>query len=49
MTQTKRKYLVRRIVASAIVAALLGVGLARAFTGGSPPPPPDTESSRSAT
>ncbi len=42
MTQTKRKYLVRRIVASAIVAALLGVGLARAFTGGSPPPPPDT-------
>ena len=45
MTQTKRKYLVRRIVASTIVAALLGVGLARAFTGGSPPPPPDTAAS----
>jgi hypothetical protein len=41
MTQTKRKYLVRRLVASVVVAALLGVGLARAFTGGSPPPPPD--------
>ncbi|HEX6458000.1 MAG TPA: DUF3352 domain-containing protein [Thermoleophilaceae bacterium] len=41
MTETKRKYLVRRIVASAIVAVLLGVGLARAFIGGSPPPPPD--------
>jgi hypothetical protein len=42
MTATKRKFLVRRIVASAIVAALLGVGLARAFSGGSPPPPPDS-------
>jgi hypothetical protein len=42
MTATKRKFLVRRIVASAIVAALLGVGLARAFAGGSPPPPPDS-------
>jgi hypothetical protein len=41
MTQTKRKFLVRRLVASAIVAAVLAVGLARAFTGGSPQPPPD--------
>jgi hypothetical protein len=45
MTQTKRKYLVRRLVASALVAVLLGVGLARAFTGGSPPPPPDKAAS----
>src|SRR5438094_4677894 len=42
MTATKRKYLVRRLVASAAVAVVLGVGLARAFSGGSPPPPPDT-------
>lgn len=42
MTQAKRKYVVRRIAASVVVAALLGVGLARAFSGGSPPPPPDT-------
>jgi hypothetical protein len=41
MTATKRKYLVRRIVASGIVAVLLAAGLARAFSGGSPPPPPD--------
>jgi hypothetical protein len=42
MTQAKRKYLVRRLVASAVVALLLAVGLARAFSGGSSPPPPDT-------
>jgi hypothetical protein len=41
MTRAKRKYLLRRLVASAVVAAVLGVGLARAFSGGSPPPPPD--------
>jgi hypothetical protein len=41
MTGTKRKYLVRRLVACTVVAALLGVGLARAFSGGSTPPPPD--------
>jgi hypothetical protein len=41
MTATKRKYLVRRLVASTIVAVLLAVGLARAFAGGSSPPPPD--------
>lgn len=41
MTATKRKYLVRRLVACGIVAVLLGAGLARAFMGGSPPPPPD--------
>jgi len=41
VTQTKRKYLVRRLVASLIVAAALGVGLARAFAGGSAPAPPD--------
>jgi hypothetical protein len=35
MTTTKRKYLVRRLVACAVVMALLGVGLARAFGGGS--------------
>jgi hypothetical protein len=37
----KRKYLVRRLVASAVVAALLGFGLTRAFAGGSDPAPPD--------
>lgn len=41
MTATKRKYLVRRIVACAVIAAVLGVGLARAFGGGSTPAPPD--------
>ena len=41
MTGTKRKYLVRRLVACTVVAALLGVGLARAFSGGSTPAPPD--------
>jgi hypothetical protein len=38
---TKRKLLVRRLAASLAVSALIAVGLARAFTGGSPPPPPD--------
>ena len=32
MSATKRKYLVRRLAASAVVAAVLGVGLARAFS-----------------
>jgi hypothetical protein len=41
MTATKRKYLIRRIVASTAVAILLGVGLARAFSSGSPSPAPD--------
>jgi len=41
MTATKRKYLVRRLVASVVVALVLAVGLARAFTGGSPAPAPD--------
>jgi hypothetical protein len=41
MTATKRKYLVRRLVACTLVAALLGVGLARAFGGGSATAPPD--------
>ena len=41
MTSTKRRYLVGRIVASAVVAALIGFALARAFAGGSPTPPPD--------
>jgi hypothetical protein len=41
MTATKRKYLVRRLVASTVVAVLLAVGLARAFSGGSSTPAPD--------
>jgi hypothetical protein len=41
MTAAKRKYLVRRLVASVILATLLAVGLARAFSGGSAPAPPD--------
>jgi hypothetical protein len=45
MTQTKRKYLVRRIVASAILAVLLAVGLARAFAGGSSSAVPDKAAS----
>jgi hypothetical protein len=41
MTATRRKYLVRRLVASTVVAVLIGVGLARAFAGGSSSAPAD--------
>jgi len=41
VTKAKRRYLIRRIVASAVVAAAIGVGLARAFAGGTAPPAPD--------
>jgi Protein of unknown function (DUF3352) len=41
MTATKRKYLVRRLAASTLVAVLLAVGLARAFSGGSSSAAPD--------
>jgi len=41
VTKAKRKYLIRRIVASVVVAAAIGVGLARAFAGGAAPPAPD--------
>jgi len=42
VTKAKRRYLIRRIVASVVVAAAIGVGLARAFAGGTPPPAPDS-------
>jgi len=42
MTATRRKYLIRRIAASAIVAALIGLGLARAFTAGGSSAAPDS-------
>src|SRR5262249_39778412 len=45
MTATKRKYLVRRLVASTVVAILLGFGLARAFAGGASSAPPDKAAS----
>jgi Protein of unknown function (DUF3352) len=41
VTATKRKFLIRRLAGSAVVAVLLGIGLARAFGGSSPPPAPD--------
>jgi hypothetical protein len=41
VTKAKRRYLIRRIVASVVVAAAIGVGLARAFAGGTAPPAPD--------
>jgi uncharacterized protein DUF3352 len=41
VTKARRRYLIRRIVASVVVAAAIGVGLARAFAGGTAPPAPD--------
>jgi Protein of unknown function (DUF3352) len=41
MTATRRRYLVRRLLASSVLAVLIGVGVVRAFAGGATPAPPD--------
>lgn len=41
MTATRRRYLVRRLLASSLLAILIGVGVVRAFAGGATAAPPD--------